>query len=107
MNVTTPHGHGSHRCLTGISAITLAATMLLAAPPTYGAQAASTMVIAGLPPTPQTAGGSLSGTAESLTGAQRCTLALWFTVHNPSINKPRGDQDAPDRWTPPDGPCSR
>ena len=39
------------------------------------------------------------------TAAQSCDLAVWYVVHNPSINKPRGHQDAPDFRTMPTGPC--
>ncbi len=81
MNTTT--GRPWRRSLTGIAALALAGTGLLAP-----ARAAASQVV-----------GDGAGTG--------CDLATWYAVHNPSLAKPRGHQDLPDHRTSPTGPCPR
>jgi hypothetical protein len=79
MNTFTSRVRGRHTI--GVAAVILTGTGLLVAP---------------------------HATASQNTGDGRgdhCTLAVWYAVHNPSIAKPRGHQDAQDGRTAPAGPC--
>ena len=57
--------------------------------------------VATLSAAPASAARSPQGADHPAGVVQDQSLALWYLVYNPSINKPRGAQDAPDGWTRP------
>lgn len=105
MNTITTCGHTLRRCTISTSALALAAVGLLAAPPALGDQTTGGAAVASVSPSPAAADQPGLDATGSVTARQQCKLAVWYTVHNPSINKPRANQDALDSRTPPSGPC--
>jgi hypothetical protein len=78
---TLTNGRHLRGYLTGIAAVILTGTGVLAAPQATASQ-------------PTGDGGDT-----------QCTLGVWYAVHNPSIAKPRGNQNEQDRRTAQTGPC--